>query len=159
MPLAYSMIGVLLVQKADPRALSIMATVVSSGSCILTRLLWTYVHGKITEHQEKHKHKDRFSRMEKRIKNYFDKKESLGKYSEKIKNYTERAHGKFALGLVIIFLLQSAVPDVIAIRFLHKKIPFRYFSVTAIIGKAIVYVPFVFIGQSLISLLKAKLGR
>lgn len=159
MPFVYSLLWVLLVQWADPRILSLVSIVVGTVSCVITRWAWKPITAKINEYKHKRNHEDWLSKIERTIASYLDKQNAVNSYWKKIEAYAEKPHGKVMFALIIIFLLQSSVPDVIAIKFLHKRVSFWFFSWTAFLGKAVVYLPFIFLGMGLIQFTRTHLWR
>lgn len=81
----------------------------------------------------------------------------INSYTEKIEAYAKKPHGKIVFTLIVVFLVQSSVPDVIVIRLLRNKVSLTFFTITAALGKAVVYVPFIFLGTTALALVKHRL--
>lgn len=101
------------------------------------------MHKKILEFKEKRDNKDWISRIEKKFATYIEDRRRLSKLNKKITNYLETRNSKLILFLLTIVAIDSAIPDVVVIGIVRKKLPFRLFIVAAIIGKSTVYLPII----------------
>ncbi|MBP6911389.1 hypothetical protein KBC03_07505 [Patescibacteria group bacterium] len=156
-PFSYTVIGWLLVDHVNPWLIAAISVILSTISCMVTRLLWVHLHEKVGAYQEKKQRNDFFSRAERKIEAWFAKRETMNAYAQKLQRYTEKRKGKVVLFIVVVFLFQSALPDVLGIKFLHKKMSFGMFTLSAFLGKLIVYLPVIFIGKTALELIRTKL--
>lgn len=156
MPFIYSLLGILLVQEADPRTLSFVTVIASTLSCIVTWLAWIPITASLQKFKNE-KSNTFIGKIERKISNYLSTTTWINKYTKRIESYANKKHGKIMFGFIVIFLLQSAVPDIIAIKMLQKRVSFWYFIVTAFLWKIILYIPIIFIWMSAISFIKLKL--
>ncbi|MEI7477363.1 MAG: hypothetical protein WCJ81_02295 [bacterium] len=152
-PFTYSLLALLLVQSVDPRTLSIISVAGSTLSCMVTWFIWDEVIKKTDRYQEKYPNSI-WSKIIIKIKHFLSSQTGINKYTEKIERYAKSPHGKIIFILIVIFLVQSSIPDIIAIKLLRKKVSFLFFSITAAIGKVIVYVPFIFLGMTALAYIK-----
>jgi len=113
----------------------------AAASSILIRLLYGYMHRWILAFKEKRGNEDRISRLEKRFAKYLENKKRLSKLNKKITNYLETKNSKRVLFLLTIVAIDSAIPDIIAIGIVRKRLPFPLFIIAAVIGKCTVYLP------------------
>lgn len=152
-PLAYSLTGALLVQKVDPRLLLLISVWVVTIADILIRFLQNRIIKNISLYKNTSK-TDLFSRIFKKMNEYFDSQNKLTKIWLKREKYIETGRGKFFTFVFAVFLFLPVLADIIWCRLLHKKIKFAYFVLAVIIGKTISHGSFIFFGKGLISLLK-----
>lgn len=89
-PFSYTVIGWLLVQHVDPWLLAAVSIVLSTISCMLTWILWVRIHEKVGEYQKVKRHNDFFSKVEKKIEDWFAKRETMNAYAQKLQRYTEQ---------------------------------------------------------------------
>jgi membrane protein YqaA with SNARE-associated domain len=116
-------------------------------SSVMIRLLYGYMHKKILEFKAARDNKDWISRLEKRISKYLENRKRLSKLNKKITNYLESKNSRRVLFLLTIVAIDSAIPDIIAIGIVRKKLPFPLFILAAIIGKCTVYLPVIRLGK------------
>lgn len=152
-PLAYSLTGALLIQKVDPRLLLLISVWVVTFSNILIRFLQDRIIRKIALYKNTNK-TDVFSRILKKLNEYFDNQNKLTKIWLKREKYIETGRGKFFTFIFAILLFLPVLADIIWCRLLHRKIKFPYFVLAVIIGKTISHGSFIFFGKGLISILK-----
>lgn len=119
-----------------------LGTVIPAAlSSILIWLLYGYAHRKILAFKNKRDNNDWISRLENRFANYIENKKKLSKLNTKIKNFLETKNSKLILFLLTIVAIDSAIPDIVAIGIVRKRLPFSLFILAAIIGKSTVYLP------------------
>ena len=140
-PIAYTLIGVRLIQWSGPIGLSFSTVIPAAASSILVRLLYGYMHKWILAFKAKRNNKDRISRLENRFAKYLENKKRLSNLNRKITNYLETKNSKRVLFLLTIVAIDSAIPDIIAIGIVRKRLPFPLFILAAFIGKCTVYLP------------------
>jgi membrane protein YqaA with SNARE-associated domain len=99
------------------------------------------MHKRILAFKAKRNHDDRISRLENRFARYLENKKRLSNINRKITNYLETKNSKRVLFLLTIVAIDSAIPDIVAIGIVRKRLPFRLFIVAAVIGKCTVYLP------------------
>ncbi len=151
-PITYTLIGIRLVQGAGPIAMSFATVIPAAASSILIRLLYGYVHRRILAFKEKRDNKDWISRLQKRFATYIENRERLSKLNTKITNYLETRNSKIALFLLTIVAIDSAIPDIVAIGIVRKRLPFPLFILAAIIGKSTVYLPVIWWAKRILNL-------
>ncbi|MCX6825378.1 MAG: hypothetical protein NTY80_04130 [candidate division SR1 bacterium] len=140
-PITYTLMGIRLLQGAGPIAMSFSTVLPAAASSILIRLLYGYVNKKILSFKEKRNNKDRISRLQNRFAIYISNRKRLSKINNKITNYLETRNSKLILFLLTIVAIDSAIPDIVAIGIVRKRLPFWLFIIAAIIGKSTVYLP------------------
>ncbi len=140
-PIAYTLIGVRLLQWAGPIAMSLATVIPATISTVLVRLLYGYAHRKILAFKAKRNNNDRLSRIEKRFAEYVENRKRLNKLNKKITNYLETKNSKLILFLLTIVAIDSAIPDIVAIGIVRKRLPFPLFILATVIGKSTVYLP------------------
>jgi len=140
-PVTYTLMGIRLLQGAGPIAMSFGTVLPAAASSILIWLLYGRLHRRILAFKEKRDNKDRISRLEKRFVKYMENKKWLSKLNTRITNYLETKNSKLVLFLLTIIAIDSAIPDIIAIGIVRKKLPFPLFIIAALIGKSTVYLP------------------
>lgn len=155
-PFAYALIGVRLVQWDGPTGLSFTTVIPAALSSIVIWLMYWYLHKKIQAFKTKRNNQDFISRMQYKVSTYLEKKKKISKINQKIKNYLATRNSKIALFLVTIFAIDSAIPDVIAIGIVRKKLPFPLFVLAAVLGKATVYLPVIWLGKWLLIRFKTR---
>jgi membrane protein YqaA with SNARE-associated domain len=146
-PITYTLMGIRLLQGAGPIAMSFGTVVPAALSSILIRLLYGYMHKKILAFKHKNGHQDWISRLENRFAKYLENRKRLSKLNKKITNYLETRNSKRVLFLLTIVAIDSAIPDIVAIGIVRKKLPFPLFILAAIIGKCTVYLPVIRLGK------------
>lgn len=151
-PITYTLMGIRLLQGAGPVAMSFATVIPAAGSSILIRLLYGYVHKKIHKFKEKRDNTDRISRLEKRFATYLENRKRLNKLNKKITNYLEKKNSKLVLFLLTIVAIDSAIPDIVAIGIVRKRLPFPLFILAAIIGKSTVYLPVIWWAKRILTL-------
>jgi len=150
-PLSYSLVSVLLLQKANPRFITLVVVVIAVGSTTSIRKVNEQVMKKIKQHELKTKKTDIFSRIRRLIKSYFQKEEKAG--NENFKKYYESPRGMVVTFLLTIVWFMPILPDIVVVRLLHGKIKFKPFVIALTIGKIITYVPFIFAGKGILKLI------
>ena len=151
-PLGYSLIGVLLLQKANPRLLSIIVVGIGTISVILMRVIQNEIIAELVIFRKSNM-QDTFHRRINNINNYFRSRKSVERLSLRREKYIENRTWKFATFLFAVFCYLPILPDIIGTRLLYKKIRFPYLVIAVIIGKTISYVPIIFLGKGLFQLL------
>ena len=141
----------MLVQKTNPRLLSLIVVIIAVGSTICIRKINNQVLKKIKDIETKTKKTDIFSRFRRLLKSYFQNEEKLGK--ENIKKYYESPRGEAVTFLLTIVGFMPILPDIVVVRLLHNKIKFKPFVIALTIGKIITYVPFIFAGKGILKLI------
>lgn len=152
-PLTYSFTWVLLIQKANPRIL----TVITLSVIIMVNIIIWYLQKYIIKKFNMYKvtqETDLFSRIFKKISKYFDKETKIARVELKLEKYWTTKRWKIIIFLFAIFCFLPTFPDIVSNRLLYKKISFGWFLVALIIGKTISHVPFIFFGKGLVTLLK-----
>jgi membrane protein YqaA with SNARE-associated domain len=99
------------------------------------------MHRWILTFKAKRDNKDWISRLENRFAKYLENKKNLSKLNNRITNFLETKNSKLVLFLLTIVAIDSAIPDIIAIGIVRKRLPFPLFILAAIIGKSTVYLP------------------
>lgn len=127
--------------------MSVGTVIPAALSSILVRLLYGYAHKKILAFKEKNENKDRISRIEKRFADYIENRSRLSKINKKITNFLETKNSRLVLFLLTIVAIDSAIPDIVAIGIVRKRLPFRLFALAALIGKCTVYLPVIRLGK------------
>lgn len=155
-PFSYWIIAFLLSQNYSTRTLSIITILPATISSILIRFFYWYVYKKLSDYKHKKEHKDIISRIENKILKYFENKKSLNKINQKIKKHLDANHGQLILFFVTIIAIDSAIPDFVVVGIVRKKLNFLLFLLAAIIGKAIVYAPVIFIWKWVLTLFGIK---
>ncbi|MCX6824298.1 MAG: hypothetical protein NT085_04175 [candidate division SR1 bacterium] len=140
-PITYTLIGIRLLQGAGPIAMSFGTVIPAAASSILIRLLYGYMHRWILRFKEKRNNKDWISRRENKFAIYIENRKGLSNFNKKITNYLEKRNSKRILFLLTIVAIDSAIPDIVAIGIVRKRLPFPLFILAAIIGKSTVYLP------------------
>lgn len=151
-PITYTLMGIRLLQGAGPIAMSFGTVIPAAASSILIRLLYWYVHKRILAFQEKRDNKDRISRLENRFATYIENRKWLSKFNKKITNYLGTKNSKRALFLLTIVAIDSAIPDIVAIGIVRKRLPFWLFIIAAFIGKSTVYLPVIWWAKRILNL-------
>lgn len=149
-PVTYTLMGIRLLQWAGPIAMSFATVLPAAASSVLIRLLYGYFHKKILEFQKARDNKDRISRLQKRFARYVGNRKRLSKLNNKITNYLETKNSKLVLFLLTIVAIDSAIPDIVAIGIIRKRLPFPLFILAALIGKCTVYLPIIRLGKWLL---------
>ena len=152
-PITYTLIGIRLLQWAGPIAMSFSTVVPAALSSILIRLMYGYVHRRILSFKAKRDNKDRISRLENRFAEYIENRKRLSKLNNKITNYLETKNSKLVLFLLTIVAIDSAIPDIVAVGIVRKRLPFPLFIIAAIIGKSTVYLPVIWWAKWILNLL------
>lgn len=151
-PLGYSLTGVLLAQKANPRILSAITVWVSTLTAMVIRMIQNRVIERITLYDQIESI-HRFHRLVKRINAYYKKQERITRISQRREKYIETRTGRTATFLFAVFCFMPVLPDIIGTRILYKKIQFPYFVLAVIIGKSATHIPFIFLGKGILQLL------
>lgn len=152
-PLSYSMTGALILQKIDPRILSMVSVGAAVVADIIIRKMQNFVIPRMTINENPIKKNNIFARIINTMNSYFKKSERIGRISAKREKYLEKRTGRIITFLFAIFCYVPVIPDIIATRILYKKIKFPYFIIASIIGKSITHIPFIFLGKWLAQLL------
>lgn len=142
-PITYTLIGIRLLQGAGPIAMSFATVLPAAASSILIWLLYGYMHRRILAFKAKRDNKDRISRLENRFAKYLENRKKLSKLNKRITNYLETRNSRRVLFLLTIVAIDSAIPDIVAIGIVRRKLPFRLFIIAAVIGKSTVYLPII----------------
>ena len=140
-PITYTLMGIRLLQGAGPIAMSFGTVLPAAASSILIRLLYGYANRRILTFKEKRDNKDWISRLENRFATYIENRKGLSKFNKKITKYLETRNSKRILFLLTIVAIDSAIPDIVAIGIVRKRLPFWLFIIAALIGKSTVYLP------------------
>lgn len=151
-PIAYTLIGVRLFQWSGPIGLSLSTVIPAAVSSILIRLLYGYVHRRILTFKAKRDNKDRISHLESKFARYLENKKRLSKINTRITNYLETKNSKRVLFLLTIVAIDSAIPDIVAIGIVRKRLPFSLFILAAFIGKCTVYLPVIWWAKRILQL-------
>lgn len=155
-PLSYSMTAAMILQKIDPRILSI----VSIGAAVLADILiWkmqNFIIPKMTIQEKPIKWDNIFAHIINKMNSYFKNSERIGRISLKWEKYLEKRTWKVITFFFAIFCYIPIIPDIISTRMLYKKIKFPYFIIAVIIGKSITHIPFIFLGKTVVQLLHIK---
>ena len=157
-PFSYPLIGILLLQKANPRILSGLTIGANTLGSIVIWIGRAYLTQAVKRYQEKKQHTDLFSYIVRSRHDYLTHHRNLNHHEQKIQRYLERKGGGIGLFIVSAFVFGSAIPDFIIIPILRKKVNFFYFLSAAIIGKSAVYLPLIFVGKTLLDIIKTHLG-
>ena len=151
-PIAYTLIGIRLLQWAGPIALSFSTVIPAAVSSILIRLSYGYMHRWILAFKAKRDNKDWISRLENRFARYIENRKRLSRLNTKITNYLETKNSRRVLFLLTIVAIDSAIPDIIAIGIVRKRLPFPLFIIAAVIGKSTVYLPVIWWAKRILTL-------
>ncbi len=151
-PIAYTLIGIRLVQWAGPIAMSFGTVIPAAASSIIIRLLYGYMHRWILAFKAKRDNKDRISRLENKFATYIENRKKLNKLNNKLTGYLETKNSKLVLFLLTIVAIDSAIPDIVAIGIIRKRLPFPLFVIAAIIGKATVYLPVIWWAKRILNI-------
>ena len=108
---------------------------------------------KIRAYQERKKHKDMISHIEKLIDRYFKKHRQLNTFGKKLEAKIHTNEGQAIICFFSILTLASAIPDFITIKIIRNKLHFSLFILAAILGKALAYLPIIFFGKGVLTLL------
>jgi len=152
-PLSYSMTGALILQKIDPRILSIVSVAAAVIADIIIRKMQNFVIPRMTINEDPLKDRNIFSRIINKMNSYFKKEERIGRLSLRWEKQLEKRSGRIMTFFFAIFCYLPILPDIIWTRMLYKKIKFPYFIIASIIGKWVTHIPFIFLGKSLVQLL------
>ncbi len=152
-PLSYSMTAAMVLQKIDPRILSIVSVAAAVIADIIIWKMQNFVIPRMTINEDPLKDKNIFARIINKMNSYFKKEERIGRLSAKWEKYLEKRSGRIITFFFAVFCYVPVLPDIIGTRILYKKIKFPYFVAAAIIGKAITHIPFIFLGKWLAQLL------
>ena len=152
-PLSYSMTGALILQKINPRILSIVSVGAALIADIIIRKMQNFVIARMTINEDPLQETNIFARIINKMNSYFKKEERIGKLWIKWEKYIEKRSGKIVTFLFAIFCYLPILPDIIGTRMLYKKIKFPYFIIAVIIGKSLTHIPFIILGKSLVQLL------
>jgi membrane protein YqaA with SNARE-associated domain len=144
--LGYSLIGILLLQKANPWLLSSIVVGIGTTSVILMRIIQNEIIQELAIFKKLDK-QDPFHRRVNQINTYFRSRKSIEKFSLRREKNLETRRGKVSTFLFAIFCYLPIIPDIIATRLLYKKMKFIPFVLAVIIGKIINYVPLIFLGK------------
>lgn len=151
-PITYTLMGIRLVQGAGPIAMSLATVIPATISSILIRLLYGYVHKLILAFKAKRDNKDWISRLENKFATYIENRKWLSKFNKKITNYLGTKNSKRTLFLLTIVAIDSAIPDIVAIWIVRKRLPFPLFILAAFIGKSTVYLPIIWWAKRILTL-------
>jgi hypothetical protein len=91
--------------------------------------------------KKKRNDNDWISRVEYKISAYIESKKKLNNLNTRIKNYLTTKNSMALLFFATIIAIDSAIPDIVVVGIVRKKLPFPLFVLAAIIGKATVYLP------------------
>ncbi len=149
-PLTYTLMGIRLLQWAGPIAMSFATVIPAALSTIFIRLLYGYFHKKILKFKEARNNNDWISRLEKRFAKYLENRKKLSKLNNRITDYLETKNSKLVLFLLTIVAIDSAIPDIVAIGIVRKRLPFPLFILAALIGKCTVYLPVIRLWKGLL---------
>ncbi|MEI6773550.1 MAG: hypothetical protein WCL18_01660 [bacterium] len=105
--------------------------------------MYGYMHRRILAFKAKRDNKDRISRLENRFATYIENRKRLSKLNNRITNYLETRNSKLILFLLTIVAIDSAIPDIVVVGIVRKRLPFPLFIIAAVIGKATVYLPII----------------
>lgn len=152
-PLSYSMTGALILQKIDPRILSIVSVFAALIADIIIRKMQNFIIPKITINEDPVKGKHIVALIINKMNSYFKKEERIGKLWVKRERYIEKRSGRIMTFVFAILCYLPILPDIIGTRILYKKIKLPYFIIAVIIGKSITHIPFIFLGKSLAQIL------
>ncbi|MEI6673391.1 MAG: hypothetical protein WCL02_09160 [bacterium] len=146
-PLSYSMTGALILQKIDPRILSIVSVGAAMLADIIIRKMQNFVIPRMTIKENSLEESNIFARIINKMNSYFKDSERIGRISAKREKYLEKRTGRIITFLFAIFCYIPVIPDIISTRMLYKKIKFPYFIIAVIIGKSLTHIPFIFLGK------------
>jgi len=155
-PFSYWIIAFLLAQNYSPWLLCSITIIPAVLSSLMIRFFYWYVHKRILSYKEKNENKDVISRIENKIAKYIQNKKKLSKINQKIKSHLWANHWQLLLFIITIVAIDSAIPDFVVVWIVRKRLNFLLFMIAAIIGKAIVYAPVIFIGKWILSLFGIK---
>lgn len=151
-PITYTLMGIRLLQGAGPIAMSFGTVIPAAASSILIWLLYWYIHKKIIKFKEKRNHDDRITRLENKFATYIENRKWLNKFNKKITNYLGTKNSKRTLFLLTIVAIDSAIPDIVVVGMVRKRLPFSLFIIAAIIGKITVYLPVIWWAKRILNL-------
>jgi hypothetical protein len=147
------MTGALILQKIDPRILSIVTVAAAVLADIIIRKMQNFVIERMTIQEDPLKETNIFARIVNKMNSYFKKEERIGRLSARREKHLEKRSGRIITFFFAIFCYLPILPDIIGTRLLYKKIKFPYFLIASIIGKSITHIPFIFLGKSIAQVL------
>ena len=156
-PFSYPLIVILLLQKINPRFLSIVAICANVLGSLIIRWFRPIVIRRVNNYQTKNQNKDVFSIIGNRIAWYIKKNEKISKNGKRLEEYMEEKWGGVGLFIFSAFMFWCALPDIVIIKIIRKKVNFFFFMTAAIVGKAGAYIPLIFIGKSILKVVMANL--
>lgn len=152
-PLSYSIASVLLVQKVSPRFILGRFVVFSTlATVVLWYVVW-YIITKFQEYQKEKNYKDFISRRSRDIQAYLEKKK-VNKGRSRLKRHLASDKGQVTLFILAVIGFMPTIPDFLTVALLQRKLRFWYFILAAIIGKTLEFLPFIFLGKSILSYFK-----
>ena len=140
-PFAYTLIWIRLLQWSGPIGLSFSTVIPAIISSIMIWILYSYMQTRLEKFKKKRNDNDWISRLEYRISAYVESKRKLNNLNTRIKNYLTTKNSMALLFFATIIAIDSAIPDIVVVGIVRKKLPFPLFVLAAIIGKATVYLP------------------
>lgn len=155
-PITYTLIGIRLLQWANPITMSVATVIPATMSSVLIRLLYGYINKRISAFKKNRNNDDRISHLQRRFTSYIENTKRLNRINTKIKQYLTTQNSKIMLFLMTILGIDSAIPDFVIIGIVRKKLPFPLFILAAFIGKAIVYLPIILAGKGILYLIGIK---
>jgi len=149
-PFSYIVIWWYLLNWIDPILLSIFTVGPATISTIAIWFLYGHINNKISSLKDK-KNNNRISKVESKIVNYTKSKKRLDKVNKKIIWFLESKKNVFVFFIITVFAINSAIPDIIVIWVVRKRLKLRMFICATIIWKAIVYLPIIWAGKWLLN--------
>jgi hypothetical protein len=147
------MTGAMILQKFNPRTLSIVSIGAAMISDIIIRKMQNFIIPRLTINEKPFRETTIIGRIANRINSYFQKQDEIARVNTKREKYLERRTGRFMTFLFAVFCYLPVIPDIISTRLLYKKIRFPYFIIATVIGKGITHIPFIFLGKSIAQIL------
>jgi hypothetical protein len=107
------MTGALILQKIDPRILSMVSVGAAVLADIIIRKMQNFIIPRMTIHEDPLKKKHIVARIINTMNSYFKKEERIGKLSVKREKYLEKRSGRIITFFFAIFCYLPILPDII----------------------------------------------
>ncbi|MEI6773554.1 MAG: hypothetical protein WCL18_01685 [bacterium] len=107
------MTGALILQKIDPRILSIVSVAAAVIADIIIRKMQNFVIPRMTINEDPLKDRNIFSRIINKMNSYFKKEERIGRLSLRWEKQLEKRSGRIMTFFFAIFCYLPILPDII----------------------------------------------
>ncbi len=152
-PLSYSIASVSLVEKINPRLISLLFVVFSTLAIVILRYIEWYIITKVQTYQKKVNYTDFLSRRSEKIKLYFETKKTNRHWSN-LKKHLASDKGQRTLFILAVIGFMPTIPDFLTVALLQKKLKFWYLVLAAIVWKILQFFPFIFLGKWVLTYFK-----